>query len=84
MRLTLRQLSANCNEVRIGDLSLYFSYETCVGFYHGSTGTVLSENVWSSTTGKHLNNFGDKSRRIPNAEFETKLNEITKSVLGGK
>lgn len=38
----------------VDDLSLYFSYQTIVAFSHPSTGLVVSENVWSTTTGKHI------------------------------
>ena len=52
----------NCNEnsamnftcVEIGELKLYFSYETCVSILDTKDRIVVSENIWSSTTGKHL------------------------------
>ena len=38
---------------------------------------VISENVWGTTTGKHLNWINeDKTKRIPNKEFEQKLSKI--------
>jgi hypothetical protein len=79
MNVSLRQTASNCTEVTIGEITLYFSYETCVGFHHASTGTVLSENIWSRTTGKHLTGFGSKDCRIPHAEFQKKLEEVTKN-----
>jgi hypothetical protein len=79
MNVKLKQTASNCTEVTVGSVTLYFSYETCVGFYHGSTGTVLSENIWSRTTGKHLSSFGDKSYRVPHAEFQSKLEEVMKA-----
>lgn len=69
---------AHCIEITVGNLSLYFSYDTVVAFSDGS-GLVISQNDWGSTTGKHLNAISeDKSRRIPHAEFEAKLNEVLK------
>ena len=71
----------NFNMVEIGDLELYFSYETCVGFRTSKTGLVVSENIWGSTTGKHLNwlDGGRKECRVPNGEFEKQLKELLES-----
>jgi len=71
----------NFNKVEIGDLELYFSYETPVAFRTSKTGLVVSENIWGSTTGKHLNwlDGGRKQHRIPNDEFEKQLNELIES-----
>ena len=49
--------------VRIGILTLYFSYDTVIAF-RGKTGFHISNNVWSKTTAKHLNAINkDKSTR---------------------
>lgn len=79
----------NCNEnsarnfncVEIGELELYFSYETCVAFWTPKTGLVVSENIWGNTTGKHLNwlDGGRKERRVPHSEFEKQLKELLES-----
>ena len=61
-------------DVIIGDLTLYFSYQTVIAFDSPKTGFVISENVWSMTTGRHLNEINpDKSIRLPNAVFLIKL-----------
>lgn len=71
----------NYNMVEIGDLELYFSYETCVGFRTRKEGLVVSENIWGTTTGKHLNwlDGGRKQCRTPNDEFEKQLKELLES-----
>lgn len=84
MNISIRSYSqntpnANCMELTIGELVLWFSYKTVVGYrYKGRR--VVSENVWGSTTGKHLNWIdGGKSRRadrLPYPEFEEKLSSI--------
>lgn len=68
--------------VELGGLSIYFSYHTPVA-YRGSEGLVISENCWSTTTGKHLNWIcPDKSRRIPNDEFNLRFHaELEKHGL---
>ena len=61
----------NFNCVEIGRVELYFSYETIVAFRAPKVGLVVSENVWRTTTGKHLNwlDGGRKECRVPNDEF---------------
>jgi len=63
--------------VRIGDVLLYFSYETIIAFEAPEFGLVVSENVWSVTTGGHLNTINpNKSIRLPRAKFEKLLDEV--------
>ena len=45
---------AHTLKVSIGTLTLYFSYETVVAFAVPG-GLICSENIWSTTTGRHLN-----------------------------
>lgn len=72
----------NFNKVGIGDLELFFSYETPVAFRTSKTGLVVSENIWGNTTGKHLNwlDGGRKECRVPNDEFEEQLKELLESM----
>jgi len=69
---------AHCLEVRVGNLTLYFSYRTVVAFHTSKTGTVVRQNDWGATTGKHLNwiDSGDKKSRVNREVFEQKLNEV--------
>ena len=76
MQVSLRKDSANLTIVTVGTLELAFSYETVVGFREGSTSWVLSENVWSTTTGKHLNQIADKSARIDRQEFLQRVDAL--------
>jgi hypothetical protein len=58
-------------------LWLYFSYKTCVAFCTYDTGMVISENCWSTTTGKFLNSINpDKKRRLERKEFEKQLEAV--------
>lgn len=45
--------------VQVGPFDFAFSYSTIVAFNPG-TGWEKSENVWSVTTGKHLNEIPGK------------------------
>jgi len=65
--------------VEIGNLELFFSYKTVVAYRTIEDGVVICENVWGTTTGKHLNWIcRDKSRRLPYAEFEKRLSKLLK------
>lgn len=62
--------------VTIGDLDLYFSYDTVIAFQnHGDL--VITKNQWSTTTGRHLNCINrDKKIRVPYEDFKKKLNDV--------
>lgn len=62
----------NAVSVSIGELDLHFSYETLVAYWDPPDGLVVCENIWSKTTGKHLNiiDGGEKKERYKKDEFE--------------
>ena len=62
--------------VWVGDLAIYFSYRTPVAFYTLKTGLVISENVWSRTTGKHLNWICRDTPRTEHGEFKVKFANV--------
>lgn len=71
--------SGNNTLVTIGDLNLYFSYDTIIAFRIGSD-LVIRKNDFSVTTGKHLNAINpDKKIRMSESEFEDQLNAVLKS-----
>lgn len=59
----------------IGDLKLFFSYSEIVGFRTEKTGLKVCKNIWSKTTGKHLNTIddGNKKGRLKYDEFKKEL-----------
>ena len=60
----------NFTKVTVGDFTVWFSYDTPIGFKDGyGTQGIATENVWGSTTGKHLNHFSQKTDRIPYYDF---------------
>lgn len=65
----------NTNRVDVGNLAIWFSYETIVAFQDDGE-LVVCKNNWQQTTGKHLNLIdSDKSKRLDRKEFEEKLKE---------
>ena len=67
--------------VQLGDITLYFSYETVVAFEVNGHITA-SHNVWSTTTGKHLNALSRKNERVAHLKFNELLeHELTKRGL---
>jgi hypothetical protein len=67
-------------EAHVGNMTLYFSYDTVIAFSSPKTGLVIRKNDWSTTTGKHLNAINpDKKVRINGEEFEQRLEELLQS-----
>lgn len=78
------QGTINKNIVYLGQLTLYFSYETIVAYSHPSIGLICCENSWSTTTGKFLNEIcPDKKKRLKADEFEKELNILLQSLNFG-
>lgn len=72
---------AHAQEVTVGQLTLWFSYQTVVGFEHPSTGRVVSENLWSTTTGKHLGVIEkNKKKRVSRMEFQDRLKVVLEKL----
>lgn len=68
---TIHRHAVNFNEVTVGRILYYFSYDTIVGFQVGGNRPVVRENIWGPTTGKHINRIrpGTKEGRLPTEEF---------------
>lgn len=84
MRPCIPSISCYCNRTKYENairlemgtgLILYYSYETVVGFtFDGET--VVRENDWGATTGKHMAAIGvPASKRVPSEVFEDALAE---------
>lgn len=73
---------ANSIAIRMGERTVYYSYDTVVSFRgYNSKGEYYNctcQNVWGSTTGKHLNwiDGGNKKSRLTPEEFNAKLQEF--------
>ena len=71
-------------------IDIYYSYATPVAFQQHSAKVssaingvlIVSENVWSRTTGKHLTQIdgGDKKSRIPHDQFEKLYNKAKEEL----
>ena len=75
--------SPTATVVHLGSTSLLFSYETIVAFStRRSGGWICSENIWSNTTGKHMNQETRVAAadRMPHAEFLTELYKVLDSL----
>jgi hypothetical protein len=62
----------------IGGFTLWYSYKTLVAFRAPGHPRVVSENVWTVTTGKHLNMIdgGDKKSRVDHETFKRLCGEL--------
>jgi hypothetical protein len=70
----------HAQRVDIGELSLWFSYNTVVAFCEPGKLPRVSVNVWGTTTGKHINAIdgGNKKDRIPDVQFTNELQDVLK------
>jgi hypothetical protein len=60
---TLKQIAANLVCITTKEVDVYFSYATCIAFRVDGQ-LFISENVWSGTTGKHLNMISTTATRL--------------------
>lgn len=70
------------------NVTFYMSYDTCVAFKSVLTGLVVHDNIWSNTTGAHLNAIDGgsllaKTKRVDAKEFALKLNEVEQNHRRG-
>lgn len=80
-------IAVNALVFDLGPIAVYFSYKTPIAYTIGVK-TIVCQNEWGPTTGKHLNAIDGgtpqtKKDRIPRSEFESLLsnaleNEATK------
>lgn len=70
----LEKVTNTLNQVSIGDLTLYYSYKTLVGFnYRGEL--TLIDNIYSKTTSRDLNLI-DRGNRVSLEVFKIRLRKL--------
>jgi len=63
----------NANYIKIWGVTFYYSYDTLVAVNYGK-GVKVCKNMWSNTTGKHLNWIDDDhSIRLSVEGFATEI-----------
>lgn len=80
MNIEIEQIKPNFTKINIGTTTVWFSYDTPIAF-RSSGERVVRENVWSTTTGKHLNAIDGgtktaKAERVSSDEFDRALDEL--------
>ena len=84
LAVRLENTGLNTHTIHMRDIDIYFSYDTPVAFWvSGNSEPTVSENVWSRTTGKHINliDGGNTNHRIDNDLFVSELDEILNGEL---
>lgn len=79
--IELNELMTHLNEIVINkETFFYFSYSTCVAFQIDNQ-LFISENVWSTTTGKHLNRINrDETIRMNHDDFIKAFEQIETNI----
>lgn len=74
----LNQRRSGPHRLEVGNLVIYFSYETPVAVYLRNSGVpmMVRQNDWGTTTGKHLNEIDGgskeaKKERVSEERFES-------------
>ncbi len=77
-----RSQDDNLTRLYVGNVVVWFSHSTPVAFHVPGQSRKVSENVWSQTTGRHLNDIdgGAKSSRIPHEQFKAEYDEAMQRV----
>ena len=81
MSIEIEQIKPNFTKVNIGTVMVWFSYDTPIAFKVYGQPRVVRENIWSTTTGKHLNAIDGgtktaKANRVSSDEFDRELDEL--------
>jgi hypothetical protein len=73
---------AHALRVDVGPLTLWYSYRTIVAFQVDGKDRVVSQNVWTRTTGKHLNAIEpDIKKRVNHETFMRLYKEQVDSLF---
>lgn len=56
-----KSVNANAHNISIGQLIIYFSYQSPVGFYHPETGALCLDNFMGRVTARHLNRINPET-----------------------
>ena len=80
MNIGIEQIRPNFTKINIGTITVWFSYDTPIAFRESGE-RVVRENIWSTTTGNHLNAIDGgtkeaKARRVSSDEFNRALDEL--------
>ena len=83
MDIKLEVIHPNVYKFSIGNLDIFFSYNTAVGFENSQGDLVVTQNQWSRTTGAHLTliDRGKVEDRIPYEEFKRELKRAIEKEL---
>lgn len=78
--MKLTQIASNLSSVDLGANKIFYSYETPVALLAGGK-LIVSQNIWSVTTGKHLTKIDHgtkeaKAARVTSAVFAAELAKL--------
>ena len=59
----------NLRRLDFGNLKVWFSYETPIAIKIGFDDVLISENIWTRATGKHINHIKQNYKYIEKIGF---------------
>ena len=83
MSIEIEQIKPNFTKINVGTVMVWFSYDTPIAFKVYGQPRVVRENIWSTTTGKHLNAIDGgtktaKAERVSSEDFNAALKRLLK------
>lgn len=74
MKIALKSVGSNQTTLTVGDVVVFFSYETPVAAFVTGLGWIRTDKKYSKTTTKHINNWCGRSASIvPQAHINSLL-----------
>ena len=70
--MQLTPIASNMTEVETNEARILFSYRTPVAAYIFCEGFVKTDQFWSVTTAKHINQWGARDgKKVPHARLDS-------------
>lgn len=77
--MKMKILMPNFYEVSFGIVTVWFSFVTPIAFRYEIEEVVISENIWTRTTGKHINYIKQNYAyiQVDNDEFNDRIGYLS-------
>jgi len=80
MDVSLKAIKTNLRTVTLGDVTVWFSYETPIAVLAPALGTVVRQNEWTGITGGHMSLIDGgtaeaRKKRVSKEAFDMSLRQ---------
>lgn len=78
--MRLIRIMNNFHTITIGDLKIWFSYETPIAIKKNESNVIIQESTWSKATGKHINYIKSNYNYLQVSQMDFEL-ELQRHIL---